>query len=545
MSDETALLKAIVAHPDEDMPRLAYADWLDENKPDSVPSPAVGPSARAEFIRTQCRLAVGAFDDPNYPELREREKDLADWLATHDPERDLQLSGFDQYGETDGEWADRRRGFHEVFYFDDYGESAEDTIETLTDCLKEGFLKSPARSLVLDDATTEEIVLLTQHKFFKQLRGLHLDYISGEETAAIAAIADSPQSTGLRRLFFDLELNEGECRALAESPHLGNLESLIIDYPISARALKRFHGVKWFRNLRRLHLWGGAGDILGTLGELPRMPRLISLTLNGGWNQSRAAVRRFVTSDSFPNLAYLELSSTLLGPDHVALLATAKWPLRHLVVEQAQIRKAGCETIAAAPFAKKLRVLSLRGSEVTAGGVQALADSPNLAGLRHLDLGGNPIGPGGLAALAGSKHLRGLRSLNLGHTNHARNPLAARHIVEFLSSLDMPNLRHLNLNALPVAVRGARLLATLPTFTNLTRLELDQCSLGNAGTTALAESTTLANLVHLDLYGNKVGSAAGKFGNPKVFPKLGMCRLGHGIPKNAIRRLNRRPGILV
>ncbi len=46
MSDGDALLAAILAHPDEDTPRLVYADWLDEhNDPD-----------RAEFIRVQVQL---------------------------------------------------------------------------------------------------------------------------------------------------------------------------------------------------------------------------------------------------------------------------------------------------------------------------------------------------------------------------------------------------------------------------------------------------------------------------------------------------------
>ena len=57
MSDEAALLKSIIAHPDEDTPRLVYADWLDENKPDAVPSPAAGPSARAEL---HCRSVHAA-----------------------------------------------------------------------------------------------------------------------------------------------------------------------------------------------------------------------------------------------------------------------------------------------------------------------------------------------------------------------------------------------------------------------------------------------------------------------------------------------------
>jgi len=43
MSDEAALLRAICAHPDEDTPRLVYADWLDEHDQPE----------RAEFIRVQ------------------------------------------------------------------------------------------------------------------------------------------------------------------------------------------------------------------------------------------------------------------------------------------------------------------------------------------------------------------------------------------------------------------------------------------------------------------------------------------------------------
>ena len=31
MSDEDALLAAIIAAPDDDTPRLVYADWLDEH----------------------------------------------------------------------------------------------------------------------------------------------------------------------------------------------------------------------------------------------------------------------------------------------------------------------------------------------------------------------------------------------------------------------------------------------------------------------------------------------------------------------------------
>ena len=53
MSD-AAFLDAILAHPDDDGPRLVYADWLDEQ----------GQAARAEFIRVQCELARLGEADP-------------------------------------------------------------------------------------------------------------------------------------------------------------------------------------------------------------------------------------------------------------------------------------------------------------------------------------------------------------------------------------------------------------------------------------------------------------------------------------------------
>jgi uncharacterized protein (TIGR02996 family) len=57
MSDRAALLAAIVAEPDEDTPRLVYADWLDENAAD-LPDPAEA-RTRARFVRAQIELRRG------------------------------------------------------------------------------------------------------------------------------------------------------------------------------------------------------------------------------------------------------------------------------------------------------------------------------------------------------------------------------------------------------------------------------------------------------------------------------------------------------
>jgi len=47
MNQSDALLRSIIENPREDLPRLIYADWLDE----------AGEAERAEFIRVQCELA--------------------------------------------------------------------------------------------------------------------------------------------------------------------------------------------------------------------------------------------------------------------------------------------------------------------------------------------------------------------------------------------------------------------------------------------------------------------------------------------------------
>ena len=54
MTDRDALMRAILDHPDEDTPRLMFADWLQEN----------GQPDRATFVRRQCEIARLVADEP-------------------------------------------------------------------------------------------------------------------------------------------------------------------------------------------------------------------------------------------------------------------------------------------------------------------------------------------------------------------------------------------------------------------------------------------------------------------------------------------------
>src|SRR5262245_74986 len=96
-AQERAFLADICAHPDDDTPRLVYADWLDDP----------GQPHRAEFIRLQMGLPALPEDDPDHEAIEEREWEL---LTAYRAEWDEALPP----------WARRvpheyRRGFPEEF----------------------------------------------------------------------------------------------------------------------------------------------------------------------------------------------------------------------------------------------------------------------------------------------------------------------------------------------------------------------------------------------------------------------------------------------
>ena len=70
--DELALMKAIYAAPDDDMPRLVYADWLDEQG-------NAEQQAHAEFIRLQCERHHA---NPNSGISLREQRILEEWERT-------------------------------------------------------------------------------------------------------------------------------------------------------------------------------------------------------------------------------------------------------------------------------------------------------------------------------------------------------------------------------------------------------------------------------------------------------------------------------
>jgi uncharacterized protein (TIGR02996 family) len=81
MTHEEAFLQAICDRPDDDTPRLIYADWLEDH----------GDPQRAEVIRVECEMATLCDEDglppgeeecPRFHELLARSREL--WRANAD-----------------------------------------------------------------------------------------------------------------------------------------------------------------------------------------------------------------------------------------------------------------------------------------------------------------------------------------------------------------------------------------------------------------------------------------------------------------------------
>src|SRR4051794_8966487 len=92
MRQPDPLLRAVLDDPDDDAPRLVYADWLDDH----------GAHDRAEFIRVQIELARLPQGDPGRPALQVREGAL---LA---PNREAWVAALPAWARRQGVF---RRGF--------------------------------------------------------------------------------------------------------------------------------------------------------------------------------------------------------------------------------------------------------------------------------------------------------------------------------------------------------------------------------------------------------------------------------------------------
>jgi uncharacterized protein (TIGR02996 family) len=273
MTDGYALLRAIEADPDDDTPRLVYADWLDEHAESDADR------ARAELIRVQCELARTPPGDRK-AELAAREYRLLsehrkEWAAAYP----VRLPRNHAYA----------RGFMsftlDAAVFAKHGEA----LAAVTP-LHRLVLKKVAKGLA-DAAACPAL---------RFVRYLSLD-TSELQNQHLPALLGSPNLTNVRTLCLSNNaVGVTGCAALAAATSLPALRVLALsgNFAVRDRGLDALTGAPWFPHLVGLHVpsCGTTSAALIRLAGLPAVGRLRSLAVSP-WTattrrRSRSCTRR-------------------------------------------------------------------------------------------------------------------------------------------------------------------------------------------------------------------------------------------------------------
>jgi uncharacterized protein (TIGR02996 family) len=392
MQTEDEFLAAIGANLDDDAPRLAHADWLQERDP-----------LRAEYVRLEVRLARAGWrswhgEDERRAALllhanRER------WLAGRPQARGI-------------EWK-FERGYPESVAFSTRGAFDANWRKALTPPLRwvafqgmrepRWFIDSPAlarvRWLSVSHCGVNDEVLpvLLDSPHLQGLQGLALSGggLGGE---SLRLIASSPKLAGLR----ELDLG-GTWRRSVAPEHLAALASPNLT------------------GLRKLDLsWWQMGDKAAQSLWAARWPDLVSLRLSQNDLTAEGLVG-LGDGGGFPALVSLDLSNNHLGDDGaVALARVSAWSrLRWLNLNGNLIGERGVRALAGAAHLAGLECLDLTSNAIPDGGAEAIASMRALVALR---LAYNLIGDAGATALGRSRSLSRLRVCTL-HDNPARSDL--------------------------------------------------------------------------------------------------------------------------
>jgi uncharacterized protein (TIGR02996 family) len=409
VTDRDALYPAILANPDDDTPRLVYADWCEDH----------GDPDYARFIRTQVELARVPEWDPLWIRTWEHDRDAVTGSPYRHrfplppvPPSNLPYSG-----------PRFRRGFP--------WEAGEFTPAEFADRADALFAAAPIQAV--------------------ELRS---DYRAPPPD--VGPLADCPHLARVRRLTFSLSRLPAEAvRRLAGSPHTAGLTDLGFAFAgiaaDGAVELLRSSLLPRLTRLRLEHVDHGSPRPLDAIRAAGGPYLLRSLTITES-PPGRPNAAGLFDAPLFRGLVELNLSDHRLGPDGFAALAAspAAAGLESLTGWKTAPGVPGVRALAGAPALSGLRRLDLRSCDLGPVAVKALAGSPHLRNLVDLDLSGNTVGDAGAVALAESPYLRNLVRLDLMHGG-----IGNRGAVALLESPVTANLTRLDIYDMPHRSRVA------------------------------------------------------------------------------------------
>jgi uncharacterized protein (TIGR02996 family) len=541
MTDGDALYRAIVARPEDDTPRLVYADWLDEN----------GHEEEAEFIRLECRLEESLPDHPEYTEWLDRREELRLWLQTHVPRQlKRRLPGIVRSAlEGHNWWSQTSRGFPRFLLIDPiHGRLGAKGIRKLAATLEKAFAIIPTRRLVVSFPVVDDLAEFLKQPVVSSLNGITIstNEQAGDDAARI--IAESKLLRNLRSAALNFSIGEAGADALSGSELFGQMDWFWLStYQLTPQAIRSLGNGRWFRDLRELTLEDGlSAEAFEELCHLPLFPRLHTLDLSRN-NFPVSSWQAFAGSRAFPQLTKLTLFESVMSNGQMTVLATANdIRLTALNLDMCSIGNEGARALITARWAETLRNLDLSRNLLGVSAATTIAGCGKFRALKRLNFAGNPIRGGGLKAIAESTTLQNLSTLLLSNCRDRNNAaMLSGDFQEFLQKLHMPNVRYLDLSNMPINSKAAQMLAG-DKFRNLTRLRLAKCKLTDNAISALLSSPYLQGLIELDLSENHVKTGALPLTDRRILPRLSKCYLTENpLTPDLCRRLARRPGVIV
>ena len=523
MSDENALTAAIIAHPEEDTPRLALADWLDEH----------GNPDRANFIRAQCQYATASATQPDYPEVYDNcfgaFARASWWLYANQPELP---EGFAYVSGEHPDYGIYRRGFPyraRGDWYNDYGDPDDDVIDQMCAGLEKLVTTTTIRSLDLRNITPDQLERLLDAPGAEKLTGLWIgtNWTGGDQFARI--VASSKIAPRLTDLALGVDMTGRGVKALTRAK-FDRLESFSVPgLDCSDTTRRDLFATRWFRRLKVVTAAGifpyTQPSVLAALARLPKLEKLF-LGVDGAFG-----VEELSAAKGFPELGWLELKGDACARA-AAALAGGSFP-KLLTLTMLGVRNGAFRKVVAAPWFPRIRNIDVSFGHLNDKSVLALARSPAAEHLRVLQLCDNPISSASLKVLA--DRFPSLRRFDLDCEGSPG--IGAADVRRFLAALRMPHLRDLYMDGWPLNTAGAEALAANPTVAGVTGLSFNRSGLTDRGFDALCRSPHLRHVELFKAMDNRIKSPKALF-KRDVLPDLrDMWLTGNRISHRTGKRL--------
>jgi uncharacterized protein (TIGR02996 family) len=390
MDDERRLIDAIVAAPEDDAPRIVYADWLQQRG-----------DPRGELIQLQCQLA-GPEDERRRSMRIAENKLLADYaLAWTKPLHEV-LPEPPPAAQHEFTFA---RGFVDeatlsLACLPHLGALLERAPMLRRLRLRpNGMVTLPLARPVIDKTFASPHLL--------RITSLEVS-LPGGGNAIAEAIAGMSELANLRELAVHASIWGDQVAAFAQSR-----AGLMLD-DAGALALA---GSPHLAKVEKLSLEGNFVGIAGAhaVARAPWKLRELELGNNAIEGLEPGAIARALDGQACAGLEVLSLAGIALATEDLAAIAATPTfaNLRDLDLEKCQVGKDGIAAFCNALALPALRRLRLERNSLGDAGAQAIATCAALAELTSLEAGHNRFGHKGAAALAASPHLSKLARLTL------------------------------------------------------------------------------------------------------------------------------------